>query len=141
MLTRNAHPENAPGDFYVEDQCCTMCAIPFTEAPALFGTTTDESHCFVKKQPSTEVELGQMVNAIQCAELNCIRYGGSSRTIQVRLVQISAGSICDALPQDLQDVSASLERQALHRWQTKVENERIDQSWWRQLLRFLRQGV
>jgi len=141
MLTRNAHPLNVPGDFYVENECCTMCAIPFTEAPTLFGTTTEESHCFVKRQPSTEVELDQMVNAIHCAELNCIRYGGSDRAIQIRLIQLPAGSICDALPPDLQDLSASLEQQALKRWQAKVKNERIDQSWWRQLLRLVRRGA
>lgn len=141
MSTRNAHPENIPGDFYVEDQCCTMCAIPFTVAPALFGATADKSHCFVKKQPSTAVELDQMVNAIESAELNCIRYGGSNRTIQVRLVQSADDSICDSLPQDLQKISANLERRALHQWQAKVENERINQSWWRQLLRFFRRGA
>ena len=141
MPARNAHPQNAPGDFYVEDQCCTMCAIPFTEAPALFGTTTDESHCFVKKQPSTDIELDEMVNAIRCAEFDCIRYGGSNRTIQIRLVQVTAGSICDALPEDLQEVSAGLERQALRRRQMKVNNERVTQSWWRQLLRFFRRGA
>lgn len=115
MLPKNAHPLNTPGDFYVEDQCCTMCAVPFGEAPDLLGTTVNDDHCFVKKQPTTDDEMDQMVSAIQCAELGCIRYKGTERTIQIRLIEANEGSICDALPPDLQAVSDRLEQQARKR--------------------------
>ena len=118
-----------------------MCAIPFSEAPELFGTTADEDHCFIKKQPETDDEMAEMVSAIQCAELSCIRYKGTQRSIQIRLVEINEGSVCDALPPDLQEVSDQLERQALARWREKANEESSSQSWWRRLLRFLSPGA
>jgi len=30
------HPRNAPGEFYVEKDCCTLCGVPWTIAPELF---------------------------------------------------------------------------------------------------------
>jgi hypothetical protein len=33
MADHQPHPANVPGDFYVEDGCCTMCEVPFAEAP------------------------------------------------------------------------------------------------------------
>jgi hypothetical protein len=33
------HAANVAGAFYVEDGCCTMCEVPFAEAPELFGTS------------------------------------------------------------------------------------------------------
>jgi hypothetical protein len=141
MQSRDAHPLNVPGDFYVEDQCCTMCAVPHSEAPNLFGTTEDESHCFVKKQPGTEEEMAQMVSAIQCAELQCIRYAGTQRSIQIRLVEVNEGSVCDALPADLKEISDRLEQQALSRWKEKANEELSGQSWWHRLLRLFRPGA
>jgi hypothetical protein len=90
-----------PGDFYVEDDCCTMCAVPFTDAPELFGTTQDPrgyQHCFVKRQPMTAGELDRMVSAIRHAEFGCIRYRGTDRLIQLRLIEIGERGICDNLP-------------------------------------------
>lgn len=98
------HPANVPGDFYVEEGCCTMCEVPFAEAPDLFGTVQDPKgylHCFVRRQPETGAELDQMVRAIRCAELKCIRYRGTDRLIQLRLVGEGEGEICDGLPPDL----------------------------------------
>jgi hypothetical protein len=141
MSSRIAHPLNVPGDFYVEDQCCTMCAIPFSEAPSLFGTTADQDHCFVKKQPATDDEMTQMVSAIQSAELSCIRYKGNQRGIQIRLVEVNEGSVCDALPPDLQEVSDQRERQALARWKERTNEESYGQSWWHRLMRLLRPGA
>jgi hypothetical protein len=59
------HSANVPGDFYVEDGCCTMCEVPFAEAPDLFGSVQDPrgyTHCYVKRQPETPDELDQMVS-------------------------------------------------------------------------------
>lgn len=104
MAEHTPHPENVPGDFYVEDGCCTMCEVPFSEAPALFGVHHDPRgyfHCYVKRQPETPDELGQMVMVIRCAELRCIRYRGSDRRVQSRLIEVGEGIICDDLPPDL----------------------------------------
>jgi hypothetical protein len=95
------HPANVSGDFYVEDGCCTMCEVPFAEAPNLFGTCQDPNgypHCYVKRQPETLAELEQMVSAIRCAELECIRYRGRDKVILDRLVQVGQRGICDEWP-------------------------------------------
>lgn len=105
MPERKPHPANVPGDFYVEDGCCTMCLVPFAEAPELFGECQDPKgypHCFVKRQPETELEVKRMLSAIRCAELMCIRYRGNDRRIQLDLVESESGVVCDSLPTDLQ---------------------------------------
>ena len=33
MEEHTPNPANVPGDFYVQDGCCTMCEVPFAEAP------------------------------------------------------------------------------------------------------------
>ena len=136
------HPANLPGDFYVEDGCCTMCEVPFAEAPDLFGTAQDPKgypHCFVKRQPETPAELDQMVSTIRCAELQCIRYRGSDRLIQLRLIGDGEGVICDGLPPDLQPEADRREAERQRQWQ---EYQRAQQAaagqpparprpWWR----------
>lgn len=105
MAQHIPHPANVPGDFYVEAGCCTMCMVPFTEAPNHFGTVQDPQgypHCYIKRQPESPAELDQMASAIRCAELQCIRYRGSDRAIQLRLIGDGEGVICDGLPPDLQ---------------------------------------
>ena len=77
---RKPFRENVPGDFYVEENCCTMCEAPFAEAPGMFGVADDPAgytHCYIKRQPVTPVEMDQMIMAIRIAELGCIRYRGS----------------------------------------------------------------
>jgi hypothetical protein len=92
--------ENVPGDFYVEHGCCTMCGVPHAEAPALFGGFDENwkathEQCFVKKQPETEEELGQMINAMGAQELICIRYSGNDRKIKERIIQVGEGNQID----------------------------------------------
>jgi len=105
MAEHKPHPSNVPGDFYVEDGCCTMCLVPFSEAPELFGECQDPngySHCFVKQQPETPADTAKMLNAIRCAEFMCIRYRGTERRIQQDLIELKSGRACDNLPSDLQ---------------------------------------
>lgn len=133
MLEHKPHPANVPGDFYVEDGCCTMCEMPLAEAPELFGACQDPKgypHCYVKRQPETPAELDHMVGAIRCAELRCIRYRGTDRLIQLRLVGLDEGFVCDGLPQDLQ-------READHRAavQSRKRTTSAPLSWWRRLFR------
>jgi endonuclease/exonuclease/phosphatase (EEP) superfamily protein YafD len=99
MKRKKRHPENAPGGFYVEDGCCTMCGVPQIFAPDLFSAIDDKSeHCFVLKQPETEEQLGRMVDVIKCADLKCIRYSGSNSAIQTRLRKAGEADVCDNLP-------------------------------------------
>jgi hypothetical protein len=99
MSSRIRVPENVPGDFYVEEGCCTRCEVPAVEAPEHFAYSEDS--CYVCRQPHTPDEVVRMVNAIQVQELNCIRYGGRQRDVQIRLVAIGAAEYCDDLLPDL----------------------------------------
>jgi hypothetical protein len=92
------HPLNVPGDFYVEDGCCTLCDVPRTEAPDLFAITPTEDHCFVKRQPRTNDETNRMLSAIACAEVQCIHYRGNDPAIISRLSAMGEMDICDTTP-------------------------------------------
>jgi len=112
MPEHKPHSANVPGDFYVEDGCCTMCEVPFVEAPELFGKCQDPDgyqHCFVKRQPVTLDEVTNMMDTIRCAEFMCIRYRGSDRRIQLELINAEVGVVCDNLPSDLQSQVDKLE--------------------------------
>jgi hypothetical protein len=132
VVGNKPHPANVPGDFYVEDGCCTMCEVPFIEAPELFGAYDRPDrymHCYVKRQPQTAHELDHMCSAIQCAELKCIRYRGTDRLLQQRLVEAGDGDICDGLPPDLQQRSEQIQSAWRHR--TRPSPWARLARWWR----------
>jgi hypothetical protein len=101
MATRPPHPSNAPGDFYVEDGCCTACGMPFSVAPDLFASLPD-GHCYVSRQPTNGGEIYRMISAFSVQEVGCIRYKGSNRVIKIRLIATGEGDQCDQLEPDLQ---------------------------------------
>lgn len=78
-----ADPRNAPGDFYVEKDCCTLCGVPSQLAPELFAD--DDDGCWVARQPATPIEQQKMLKVIEMQELGCVRYRGNDRRI-VRLI-------------------------------------------------------
>ncbi len=51
----NKHPDNAPGKFYVDDQCidCDLCR---QSAPDNFKRNEEKGYTFVCKQPASAVE-------------------------------------------------------------------------------------
>ncbi len=100
MPERIPFPDNVPGDFYVEDGCCTACGLPMTEAPGLFAYASD-GHCYVRRQPSSATDMARMIDALAVQELDCIRYKGKNRVVQIRIVAIGEGEQCDHLPEDL----------------------------------------
>ena len=97
--TMTAHPLNAEGDFYVEHGCCTACDVPMQSAPSLFAYD-ETSHCFVKRQPSTQAECDMMFEAIRGAELRCIRYRGKDNDWYRRLVSSGDLDVCDYPPNE-----------------------------------------
>lgn len=108
---KKAYPANAPGEFYVEDQCCTLCGVPQKIAPELFSVIDDASdHCYVRRQPTNEDELARMLKTISDAELQCIRYAGTERSIQVRLVEAGEWAVCDHLFTEFQPPSNRVKR-------------------------------
>jgi len=94
MGDHTPHRLNVVGPFYVQDGCCTACAMAEHEAPELFAWD-DEHHCYVKKQPTTPEELDHMLSAIACADLGCIRYRGHDTSILNALARIDEIDKCD----------------------------------------------
>jgi len=74
--------------------------MPTTVAPGLFSYAQD-GHCYVSKQPIHADEVKKMIEAFQVQEVQCIRYKGTDRIIQLRLIHIGEGNQCDHLPPDL----------------------------------------
>lgn len=95
--TPKPHPKNVPGPFYVVDQCCTACGVPFSEAPGLFAYD-ETNHCFVKRQPSTQREFDQAFRAAWAAELQCIRYCGDDPQMLRRFAEVGEPHLCDVPP-------------------------------------------
>ena len=67
----DAHPRNVPGEFYVENGCCTLCGVPWHIAPELFRY--DDTGCWVARQPANADERSKMLKVIDTQELDCIR--------------------------------------------------------------------
>jgi hypothetical protein len=84
MLEQKRYPENAPGDFYVEADLCILCGTPAAVSPDL--VEINEKHCYFKKQPSTEIELENAIEAVNSCCCGAYRYGGDDPDVKARLV-------------------------------------------------------
>src|SRR5262245_8687766 len=73
------YPKNAPGDFYVEEGCCTLCGVPWDVAPDHFAV--DDEQCYIKRQPTNGAEVRRMIAAMHVQELGRIRYKGREQEI------------------------------------------------------------
>ena len=79
-------PTSAPGDFYVDSNCCTACGVPQIVAPDLVGWTNGEHfQCRWLKQPSNRDELERAFDIFDAQELGCHRYAGADPEIQKRV--------------------------------------------------------
>lgn len=76
---------NVAGPFYVEDGSCITCGAPEAEAPGLMGSVDEEGHCYFKRQPETEEEVEQAINAVRVSCCRGVRYGGDDPEIIRRL--------------------------------------------------------
>jgi len=75
--------QSAPGDFYVENECCVGCGVPQVVAPDLVGWREESvPHCYWKKQPETADEVRQALAIFDSQEAGCHRYAGSDPAIQ-----------------------------------------------------------
>jgi hypothetical protein len=95
MRGKPPYPLNVPGDFYVENGCCTSCAIPFSLAPKHFTFDEKTKHCFVSRQPSDANETKTMIEAVDVSELACIRYRGKDSYVLQRLTDLGQKDQCD----------------------------------------------
>lgn len=91
------HPENAPGDFYVEEGCCITCGVPMEEAPEVFAWANDpeSNHCVVAHQPRSARSIDRTLNAMWSSEVDCIRYRGADHDIVRRIVEMGNRDLCD----------------------------------------------
>lgn len=93
------YPENAQGDFYVENQVCIACGAPEAEAPDLIDHSKIEyGHCYFKKQPQTPDELNRAISAMQVSCISGLRYGGQDEEILKRLYREGLANECDHKP-------------------------------------------
>jgi hypothetical protein len=124
-------PENAPGDFYVKRGVCLHCCIPHSEAPGLLDDpATHSKDCHFRRQPHTEEEVEQAIQAIYVSCVGGPRYGGTDQTIIARLRELGCAHQCDHAPESdggHDEAPPSLDPLPLART-----------SWWRWLFRGVR---
>jgi hypothetical protein len=91
-------PGNAPGPFYVVAGDCLACEAPIAEAPDLMdmnGFPEWSSHCRFHRQPETDREVQQAIDAIPVCCITALRYAGDDKTI---LDRINWPEVCDVMP-------------------------------------------
>ena len=88
---------NVEGDFYVEDQCCITCDLPRTLAPDLFRYTAGKDHCYVYHQPQTPDQLQRMIQAMEGAEVLCVRCRSREKGLLRNLQSRGLAGQCDAI--------------------------------------------
>ena len=84
-----SHPKNAPGPFAVERYGCIACMAPHHVAPDLMGFEdggADEG-CYFRKQPETEEELRQAIEAVWVSCCGSVQYRGGDEAIRQRLCE------------------------------------------------------
>jgi hypothetical protein len=121
-------PESVPGDFWVENDCCTSCGVPQVYAPDLVGWTDEPfATCYWKKQPETVAELEQAFKIFQGQELDCHHYRGKDPAILA-----SIGSRGDRWESGgpLDNLSAIV---SAHWGKRTVSEEDERHSWWARL--------
>ncbi len=93
------YPRNAPGTFYVENQCCIACDAPYSEAPDLMGHDDEKLgyHCHFKKQPETPEEVERAVMACVVSCVRAVRYAGDDPAILERFRELRSDDSCDVL--------------------------------------------
>lgn len=101
--------------------------MPTTEAPDLFEYAPD-GHCYVRKQPAATDELDRMILAFEVQDIGCIRYKGTDRAIQIRLVESGEGKQCDVLHPDLKERNAVIQAERAARFATWKASQALEGS-------------
>lgn len=99
-MKRKPYKLNAPGDFYVEDGECISCALPASESPNLIGEDEESEygyHCYFKKQPQTDAEVEDAINAMHVSCCWALRYKGNDKNIIEKIKLIDSESQIDAM--------------------------------------------
>lgn len=72
---QDRYPNNTPGAFYVDDQCidCDMCRL---SAPDFFARDDEGAHSYVHRQPVTEEEITECLEAVDECPVEAIGSDG-----------------------------------------------------------------
>ena len=70
-------PQNVSGVFYVDEQCiaCDACV---HEAPEFFVMNNDDAHAYVQKQPKSDKEIQNCLDALDSCPVDAIGKDGHS---------------------------------------------------------------
>lgn len=90
---RPRHELNVEGDFYVEKDSCILCGAPEVEALGLMAHS--DGGCYFIRQPETDEEIEQAINAIAVSCVSAVRYGGIDQKIIKKLYSLNLESECD----------------------------------------------
>ena len=100
-----AHPHNATGSFYSEDDGCISCGAPNASAPDLMDWHEEScgkhhyAHCIFRRQPETPGEVERAILAMSVSCVENLRYRGADLVILKRIRELGMGHLCDRLEQ------------------------------------------
>lgn len=109
-MSTTPYPKNAPGSFYVENQCCMTCEAPDHEAKDLMAHDEEDGyHCYFKKQPETPEEVERAILACAVSCVRAVRYAGHDPAILDRFRELRSEDSCDVFDDlNLEDPRAPL---------------------------------
>jgi len=92
--------ENAEGDFYVIKDACTSCGAPEAEGKGLIEHSKKDisGQCYFKRQPVTDEEIENAINAIRVSCIEALRYGGKDEDILRKMYELGLRGLCDNTP-------------------------------------------
>ena len=88
-LNMKRYKNNSEGDFFVEDEECILCCIPESEAPELMES--DDHSCYFKRQPKTDTEISNAIDAVSVSCCGAVKYGGNDTNI-IRKILIQSNA-------------------------------------------------
>ena len=68
--------DNVPGRFYVDKECI-LCSLCVDVAPSSFRESDEGDHDVVYKQPDSEAELAEAMDALEQCPVNAIGHDGN----------------------------------------------------------------
>ena len=87
------HRHPAPGPWYVDATCCTVCGVPAELAPRLFSN--HPTGCYVRRQPTTSADHDAMFEVLATQDIDCIHYRGDDVDLLARLRARGMGDVID----------------------------------------------
>lgn len=89
-------PENVPGDFYVVRNTCIQCCLPHEEAPNLLNDwKADFDECYFRRQPASDAQVDQAINAMDASCVEALRYAGNDPCILAKIRARKLGHLCN----------------------------------------------